>query len=116
VKLYLYIAIAIAAAGLLWGAVHIWNKAERAEAAEKALVEEREGRNADRARYASDLKASEAQRLKLTRDIQAVIDRFDAIKVPPPKTLVKTVEVPGACSIAGVSAEFVSVFNAASEP
>lgn len=33
-KLYLYIAAALAIIGLMWGAVHVWNKAQRLDAVE----------------------------------------------------------------------------------
>ena len=42
-KLYLYIAAALILSGLLWGAVHIWNKAQERDAFEqRAIAAERE--------------------------------------------------------------------------
>lgn len=113
-RLYAYLAIALAVMGLFAYGVHVWRKAERVEVAEKALVIERQQHKADNEKAAKDIKESEEQRQRLASGLQAVTDRFNSIVIPLPKTLVKTVEVPGACPRVGVSDDFVRVYNEAS--
>lgn len=63
-----------------------------------------------------DIVESEAARRKLSAGLTKLAERFNDIKIPPPKTLVQTVEVPGACPRVGASPEFVSVWNDAASP
>jgi hypothetical protein len=53
--------------------------------------------------------------MQLTRDMQAVVDRFNK-PLPPPKTLIQIREVPGACPIVGLSDAFVVRYNGSSDP
>src|SRR3954469_11478410 len=111
-RIYAYLAIALALAGLLAYGAHVVKKANRAEAAEAALASEQRAHRADNEKAAKDLKESEEQRHRLATGLQAVTDRFNSIVIP--KTLVKTVEVPGACPRVGISDDFVRVYNQAS--
>ena len=88
----------------------------KVDVAEAALVTERDARRNDAATMANRLADSEASRQKLSSGLQDITKRFNDIQIPPAKTLVRTVEVPGACSKLSVGPEFVSVWNAASSP
>ncbi len=115
-KLYLYAAAALAALALIAYEVRVHKKAARVDVAEAALEREQKAHKAAVAKARQDMADSEAARLKLATGLQAIADRFNSIQIPAPKTLVKTVEVPGACSRSGVSDQFVSVWNNASGP
>jgi septal ring factor EnvC (AmiA/AmiB activator) len=116
-KLYLYIGLAIAMASLLAYGVHEVKKANRTEAAEAALADERKAHKAQLIQVEKALAASILERQKLNQGLAEITRRFNSIEVPSPKTLIKTVQVPGeACPHVGVSDQFVGVYNAASSP
>ncbi len=113
-KLILAGLLLAAAAGAAWK-INDWRiDAGKLEEAEKAFKDERQGRINDREMFAQQLKYSEAQRKLLNDGLLKIADRFNAIHIP--KTLVQTVEVPGACPRVGVGPDFVRVFNDASAP
>lgn len=114
-KLYAYLAAAVLLIGLIGGAVHVVKKANRAEAAEAALAGERSAHKAQLAQVEKALAASLVERQKLNDGLKAITERFNK-PAPPPKTLVKIVEVPGACPRVGVSDEFVRLWNESGSP
>lgn len=115
-RLYLYIAAAILTASLLAYGAHVVKKANRTDAAEAALAEERKSHKAALLKVETALAASTEERKKLQKGLTEIASRFNSIVIPPPKTLVRVKEVPGACPVVGVSPGFVSVYNAASNP
>lgn len=115
-KIYAYLACALAVMGLLAYGAHIVKKANRTDAAEAALAGEVKRHRADLAQVEKALAASTLERKKLQQGLTDVTTRFNSIVIPPAKTLVQVKETPGACPRIGVSAQFVSVYNAASSP
>jgi len=115
-RLYAYLACALAVVGLLGYGVHIVKKANRTEAAEDALAAERIAHKSDLDQVKASLAASTIQREALQKGLTEIAARFNSIVIPPAKTLVQVKEIPGACPRIGVSAQFVGVFNAASSP
>ncbi len=110
--------VILAAVALFLGAgvyvVQLQKKASRVDSAETALQAEREARSLEQAKYLSDLKDSEEARKALASGLEAITERFNSIQIP--KTLTKTVEVPGACPRVGAGPDFVRVWNDASSP
>lgn len=116
-KFYAYIAAALALASFLAYGVHVVKKANRTESAEAALVALRKEQIAAIGQIQKTLADSQLERQKLQTGLTEISRRFNSIVIPPAKVLVRTVQVPGeACPHVGVSADFVSVFNQASNP
>lgn len=115
-KLYLYAIAALALAGGVWWIHALQAKASRVDAAETAQHAAEAGRAADMAEVVKRLDADAKQRGELLVRLDGIDKRFSEIKIPDPKVLVQTREVPGACSVTGVSGEFVRVYNQASTP
>ena len=113
-RIYAYAGVALLVAGFVWWGSRVLHKANERDAAVAELASERAGRAADAAMMAKRLADSEVRRQQLSDAMQAIADRFNAITVPAPKTLIETVEVPGACPRVGLSADFVRVWNDAS--
>lgn len=113
-RLYAYLACAIAIAGFMAYGVHLKHKADKYDEAKAALADERKDRAAEQADTAKKLAVSEAERKAYSLAAQAIAQRFSSIEVPSPKTLIKTVEVPGACPRIGVNDVYVGLWNEAS--
>jgi hypothetical protein len=115
-KLYLYAAAAIAVIGLAWYEIGVHKKAGERDAFKQKYEKSEAQRREDVKQYELGLAESEAQREKLQKGLQVITDRFNRIQIPPAKTLIKAVEVPGACPRVGVSDSLVSVWNSAASP
>lgn len=111
------IAVILAALGLAGWRISEWREGYLGrEAAEKALTVERKGRIEDMAEVRRRLEADAVARQELITRLDGIDKRFSEIKIPDPKVLVHTREVPGACPVTGVSDEFVRLYNQAAEP
>jgi hypothetical protein len=116
IRLYAYLAAALAIIGLAWYEIGVHKKAGERDAFKQKYEKSEAQRREDVKQYELGLAESQAQREKLQKGLQVITDRFNRIQIPPAKTLIKTVEVPGACSRVGVSESFVSVWDAAASP
>jgi hypothetical protein len=116
VKLYAIIAGLILLAGGIGYGVHIVRKASRVDQAEARAEAAEKGRASDMAEVVKRLDADKAWREGFAAKFDAIDAKFDSIKIPDPKVLVQTREVPGACPVTGVSSEFLRLYNQASEP
>lgn len=86
-----------------------------------ALHKEQEGRQADRAAYTANIVQAEREAQALSADLAAIRARFAELGNVPPKTLIRTVEVPvnegqTTCPDPRVSPGFVSVWNDSGKP
>jgi hypothetical protein len=115
-KLYAYLAALVIVAGIVGYGVHIVRKASRVDAAEARAEAAEKGRADDMAKVIKRLDADKAWREGFAAKFDAIDAKFDSIKIPDPKVLVQTREVPGACPVTGVSSEFLRLYNQASEP
>lgn len=115
-KIYLYLAALALLAGLIGYGAHVVKKANRTDAAEAALAGEKKRHIDDLAQVEKALAASTLERQKLNQGLTDITRRFNSIVIPLAKTLVQVKEIPGACPHIGVSADFLSVYNAASNP
>lgn len=109
-------AVAVAALATFGWRVSVWHdKAQRLEAAEAALSDERKAHAKSVETFANRVEEfTEAQKL-LSGDLAKIGDRFSALKIPT--TLVRTVEVPGApCPAVRLDPAFVRVWNESSSP
>lgn len=115
-RLYAIAALALAALGAGAYVVHLQHKASRVDAAEAAQHEAEAGRAADMAEVVKRLDADAKQRGELMVRLDGIDKRFSEIKIPDPKVLVQTREVPGACPVTSVSDEFVRLYNQTASP
>jgi hypothetical protein len=115
-KIYAYLAALALLAGVVGYGVHIVKKANRVDAAEARAEAAEKGRKDDMAEVVRRLDADAKQRGELLARMGGIEQRFADIKIPDPKVLVQTREVPGACPVTGVSSEFLRLYNQASEP
>lgn len=115
-RIYVYIAATLLLSGVVGYGVHIVRKASRVDAAEARAEAAESGRAADMAEVVKRLDADAAQRTALLTRLDGIDKRFSEIKIPDPKVLVQTREVPGACPVTGVSDEFVRLYNQAASP
>jgi hypothetical protein len=115
-KLIAGLAVLAVIGGLIWYEVGVHKKAARVDQAEDRAEAAEKGRAQDMAEVVRRLDADAIQRGELLAKFASIDERFNSIKIPDPKVLVQTREVPGACPVVGVSDEFVRVFNEASAP
>lgn len=115
-KIYLYAAAALAIIGLAWYEIRVHKKAGERDAAVKALTDERKAHSAEISKIKTQLDESYVERRKLSKGLTEITARFNK-PLPAPKTLIKTVQVPGeACPRVGVSDSYVWLWNDASSP
>jgi hypothetical protein len=114
-RLYIYAAGALAIVGLVWFEIRVHKKANERDAFKDKLEQSEALREKDLEKYKLGIAQSAKERMQLTRDMQAVVDRFNK-PLPPPKTLIQIREVPGACPIVGLSDAFVVRYNQSSDP
>lgn len=115
-RIYIAIVVALALAGAAAYGVHIVKKANRVDVAEARAEAAEHGRADDMAEVVKRLDADAKQRGELLTRLDGIDKRFDGIKIPDPKVLVQTREVPGACPVTGVSDEFVRLYNQTASP
>jgi hypothetical protein len=115
-RLWLYVAALAALAGAGLYLHHLQEKASRVDAAEARAEAAEKGRADDMREVVRRLDESATERKALAARLEAIDKRFDAIKLPDPKVLIQTREVPGACPVTGVSDEFVRLYNQTAEP
>ena len=110
--------VVLVAAGLLFWRVNVWHdKAQERDQAVEDLKDAREDFAKQTAQRDADQKAAEADRAKLAGDLEATRARFANLPPVQPKTLVQTVEVPGApCPAARISDSFRELWNGAATP
>ena len=115
-----YVVAAIAVSLLAWRIMAWRHGYQQLGEARTALAAEQKQHAADLDSIRQDMAASESRRKALAADMDAIRAKYAALPVPPPKTLIRTVEVPRGpsetCPSPRVSPEFVSVFNAAGTP
>ena len=115
-KLYAYLAAALILAGAFAYGVHIYKKAERAEAAEKALTDYKGAVAAREKKEADDRKAAEARSKTLATTLDQVSATLDDLRAHPPKASVIREKLPGDdCPRLRLSDDFVRVWNAAAD-
>lgn len=114
--------VAVVAVSLVLWRVHAWREGYLARAKAVAqLATEKAAHDADLQAVANMLEQSEKARAQLAMDLDAIRVRFADLQKQSPRVTIRTVEVPIApgqttCPVPRVSAEFVSVFNAAGSP
>lgn len=114
--------LAILAISVLAWRIHAWREGYLARnAAVKALAVEKQAHDADLLRVAQQQEQDAKERAKLAMNLDAIRAKFDNLPVPPPKTLIRTVEVPvhegqTTCPSPRVSPDFVRVWNDSGTP
>lgn len=107
----------IAALAFAGWRINEWRQGyQQREAAERALTMERQGRVDDMKEVRRRLEEDAAARMEYLARLDGIEKRFKDLKIPDPKVLVHTREVPGACPVSGVSDEFVRLYNQAAAP
>lgn len=115
-------ALTVLAVSLLAWRIAAWRTAyTELPTVRKALTVAEDARKADRELYAKHIADSQAQREALSADLEAIRARFEAMPVPAPKTLIRTVEVPIApqqttCPSVRISPDFRLRWNTAASP
>lgn len=114
--IYLRIAAALAILGLLWGAVHVWNKAQRLDVVEAEYAQFK----ADRQKFDKDLAErdtrAERRSEKLATTVEGVRVVLADLRANPPTNTVKYVQKPGdPCPVASIDEPWLRNYNAASD-
>lgn len=116
IRLYAYLAAALALLGGLLYVHHIKAQADLVPGLKRSLSDEKRDRANDVAQMEASLAKSEAERKQFATAMQSIADRFNQ-PLPPPKTLIREVKVPNEpCPRIRVSADFVGLWNNASSP
>lgn len=114
-RFYATVAAIIALLGVCAYGARVIHKANRLDAVELQLAGERKAHRAAIAQVEENLAASNLQRQKLQQGLTEIADRFNK-PLPPPKTLVHYVQVPGeTCPRPSLSDAFIVRYNAAAD-